>query len=132
VVDGDAAVRAQLRAQLKTLGIAILEFESADRCLASADLAQMRCIVSEVSLPDLSGVELLRKLRLQAPDVPVILYTREADVPTAVAAMREGATDFIEKPAIITTVFRRVSQLLENERPEPGPTAVPSLDDPKR
>src|SRR5688572_12530026 len=108
-------MRGELNAALEALDVSISEFLTAAECLNSPEIDRFHCIISEVALPDMSGLELLRKLRACAGQLPIILYAREADVPTAVAAMREGATDFIEKPAIALTVLRRVAQLLRHE-----------------
>jgi two-component system response regulator FixJ len=67
----------------------------------------------------MSGLELLRRLRSSGNDVPVILLADESDVPTAVAAIREGATDFIEKPYVDVAVLKQVQKLLR----APPPTA---------
>ena len=64
----------------------------------------MACLIVDLLLPGMSGLELLRRLRSAGNDVPVILLADESDVPTAVAAMREGATDFIEKPYVDVAV----------------------------
>jgi len=66
----------------------------------------------DLLLPGMSGLELLRRLRSAGNDVPVILLADESDVPTAVAAMREGATDFIEKPYVDVAVLKQVQKLL--------------------
>ena len=64
----------------------------------------------------MSGLELLRRLRSNGSDVPFMLLADESDVPTAVAAMREGATDFIEKPYVDVAVLRQVQKLLHVRR----------------
>ena len=63
----------------------------------------------------MSGLELLRRLRSNGSDVPVILLADESDVPTAVAAMREGATDFIEKPYVSVAILKQVQKLLHGQ-----------------
>ena len=76
----------------------------------------------DLLLPGMSGLDLLRRLRRAGNDVPVVLLADESDVPTAVAAMREGATDFIEKPYMDVAVLKQVQKLIR--RP---PSTAPRL-----
>ena len=66
-------------------------------------------------LPGMSGLELLRRLRSNGNDVPVIVLADESDVPTAVAAMREGAADFIEKPYANIAILKQVQKLVRGQ-----------------
>ena len=68
----------------------------------------------------MSGLELLRRLRSNGNDVPVILLADESDVPTAVAAMREGATDFIEKPYVNVAILKQVQKLIRGQGTDGG------------
>lgn len=98
---------------LSTLDIDVLDYESAESYLA-ADGDRLGCVITDVSLPGMSGLELLRRLRARRVAPPVILVGEEADVSAAVAAMREGAVDFIEKPHMDLAIVRRVAYLLDH------------------
>ncbi|BAQ49250.1 MULTISPECIES: response regulator FixJ [Methylobacterium] len=97
VVDDDLAVRRALAFLLATDGLAVRVHESASAFLATV-AEPTGCIVTDVRMPEIDGIEFLRRLRQRGPMPPVIVMTGHADVPLAVAAMKEGARDFIEKP----------------------------------
>jgi len=97
VVDDDLAVRRALAFLLATDGLAVRVHESASAFLAAV-AEPTGCIVTDVRMPEIDGIEFLRRLRQRGPIPPVIVMTGHADVPLAVAAMKEGARDFIEKP----------------------------------
>lgn len=97
VVDDDPAVRQSLAFLLATDGLAVRLHESAVAFLdAVADPSG--CILTDVRMPAVDGIEFLRRLKQRGTRVPVIVMTGHADVPLAVAAMKAGAVDFIEKP----------------------------------
>jgi FixJ family two-component response regulator len=98
---------------LQPVGVDVVPFDSAEAYLMSEGGA-LSCLIVDLLLPGMSGLELLRRLRSLGNDVPVILLADESDVPTAVAAMREGATDFIEKPYVNVAVLKQVQKLLRN------------------
>jgi two-component system response regulator FixJ len=98
LIEDDAAALDSLRLLLETRGLAARGFTSAEAFLASLAEERPACIVSDVRLPGLSGLDLQRALKTQGKDVPVILITGHGDIAMAVTAMREGAFDFVEKP----------------------------------
>jgi two-component system response regulator FixJ len=112
VIDPDPVARNGLRALLHRLGVDVTTFESAESYLLAANGRHLACLIVDLLLPGMSGLELLRRLRSAGNDVPVVLLADESDVPTAVAAMREGATDFIEKPYVDIAVLKQVQKLL--------------------
>ena len=112
VIDSDPVARAALKTLLQPVGVEVIPFESAESFLLSASGKHLACLIVDLLLPGMSGLELLRRLRSSGHDVPVILLADESDVPTAVAAMREGATDFIEKPYVDVAVLKQVQKLL--------------------
>ena len=112
VIDPDPVARNGLRTLLHGLGIDVSTFDSAESYLLATNGRQVACLIVELLLPGMSGLELLRRLRSAGNDVPVILLADESDVPTAVAAIREGATDFIEKPYVDVAVLKQVQKLL--------------------
>jgi len=114
VIDPDPVARSGLPTLLHGLGVDVCTFESAENYLVNANGRHLACLIVDLLLPGMSGLELLRRLRSAGNDVPVILLADESDVPTAVAAMREGATDFIEKPYVDVAVLKQVQKLLHN------------------
>jgi FixJ family two-component response regulator len=114
VIDPDPVARNGLSTLLHGLGIDVSTFDSAESFLLTTSGRHVGCLIVDLLLPGMSGLELLRRLRSAGNDVPVILLADESDVPTAVAAMREGATDFIEKPYVDVAVMKQVQKLLRN------------------
>jgi two-component system response regulator FixJ len=112
IIDPDPVARNGLRALLHRNGFDASTFDSAESYLLAANGRQLACLIVDLLLPGMSGLELLRRLRAAGSDVPVVLLTDESDVATAVAAMREGATDFIEKPYVDLAVLKQVQKLI--------------------
>ena len=112
VIDPDPVARNGLRALLHRNGVDVSTFDSAESYLLAANGRHLACLIVDVLLPGMSGLELLRRLRSAGNDVPVVLLADESDVATAVAAMRDGATDFIEKPYMDVAVLKQVQKLI--------------------
>jgi two-component system CheB/CheR fusion protein len=112
VIDPDPEARRGLRALLKRNGVDVSTFDSAESYLTALNGRSPSCLIVDVLLPGMSGLDLLRRLRHSGNNVPFVLLADESDVPTAVAAMREGATDFIEKPYGDVAVIKQVRKLL--------------------
>jgi two-component system, LuxR family, response regulator FixJ len=102
LVDDNQPFRRSTALLLETSGIAVRDFEGARALLAELEQHQRAggalCTVSDVRMPDMSGLELLEELKRRQLNIPVILISAHADVPLAVEAMRRGAANFIEKP----------------------------------
>jgi two-component system response regulator FixJ len=98
VIDDDDAVRQSIEFLLKTAGIAVRGFDSADAFIDVLPEISSGCVVTDVRMPGMTGIELLQRTREVKPDLPVIVITGHGDVPLAVEAMKLGAADFIEKP----------------------------------
>jgi FixJ family two-component response regulator len=113
VIEADATDRRSLCALLSTLDADIKDYDSAESFLAACD-HDPGCLITEVALPGMSGLELLRLLRSGGLDQPIILLGEEADVGTAVTAMREGAVDYFEKLQLDIGITRRVAYLLDH------------------
>jgi len=113
VIEADAADRRMLCSLLSPLNAEIRDFDSAESYLAARNGAP-GCLITEVALPGMSGLDLLRLLRAAGMTPPIILLGEEADVHAAVTAMREGAVDFIEKPHVDVAILRRVAYLLDH------------------
>jgi two-component system, LuxR family, response regulator FixJ len=98
VIDDDDAVRQSLAFLLGTARIAVRTYDSATAFLAALPDASPGCIVTDVRMPEMSGIDLLRRLKELKSALPVIVITGHGDVQLAVEAMKIGAVDFIEKP----------------------------------
>jgi len=98
VIDDDEAVRDSLAFLLRSAKLDVRTHESATAFLDALPQAGVGCIVTDVRMPDMSGIDLLRRLRDQGFKTPVIVMTGHGDVPLAVEAMKIGAADFFEKP----------------------------------
>jgi two-component system response regulator FixJ len=98
VIDDDADVRQSLAFLLSTAGFAVRLHESAVAFLKALPQAQPGCVVTDIRMPEIDGLELQRRLREARSGFPVIVITGHADVALAVQAMKAGAVDFIEKP----------------------------------
>jgi len=98
IIDDDAALRESLGFLLRTAQIAAQAYDSAKAFLDALPAATPGCIITDVRMPGMSGIELLKKLKELNLDVPVIVITGHGDIPLAVEAMKFGAVDFLEKP----------------------------------
>ncbi|MDB5443448.1 MAG: fixJ [Phenylobacterium sp.] len=98
IVDDDEAVRDALCELCEAAGFPARSYESATIFLEVLPKIQGGCVVTDVRMPVMSGLDLLRQMRRQGDEMPVIVLTGEADVSMAVDALRAGAADFIEKP----------------------------------
>lgn len=98
LIDDDDGVRHSLAFLLATAGLAVRVYELGVAFLAALGTLQPGCIVSDVRMPGIDGLELQRRLKAVGVHLPVIIMTGHADVPLAVEAMKAGAVDFIEKP----------------------------------
>ncbi|MEP7246285.1 MAG: response regulator [Gammaproteobacteria bacterium] len=98
VVDSDSGARASLRVLMKSLRLSTASFASAQEFLASYRASQSGCLLLDIRLPGMSGLELQDELNRRGYVIPLIFVTGYGDVPMAVEAMRRGAGDFIQKP----------------------------------
>jgi two-component system response regulator FixJ len=98
IVDDDAAVRDALFELFESAGIAACVYDCATAFLLALPKIDGGCLVTDVRMPVMSGLDLLRRMRSQGVQMPVIVLTGEADVSMAVDALKAGAADFIEKP----------------------------------
>jgi len=116
VVDDDAAVRNSLRLLVKSVGLTATALASAQEFLASYDPLQPGCLVLDVRMPGMSGLELQQRLNLRGAVIPVIFITGHGDVPMAVEAMQHGAFDFLQKPFRDQDLMDRIQRALEKDR----------------
>ena len=98
VIDDDEAARQSLAFLLDCAGLAVRSYESAAEFLKAVPTMEHGCIITDVRMPGMSGVELIGRLKALAVADPVIVITGHADVPLAIQAMKAGVADFLEKP----------------------------------
>jgi len=98
IVDDQPAVCHALSEMLSVLGYEVATFSSADNFLNAIDIPRTGCLIADVRMPGMDGIQLMHELRKRNLHLPVILISGHADVPMAVAAIKAGAEDFIEKP----------------------------------
>ena len=115
VVDDDESVRGSLRFLLRSAGLESEAFGSAPEFLAAYDTAQPGCLVLDVRMPGMSGLELQRELNLRGAVIPVIFITGHGDIPMAVEAMQHGAHDFLQKPFRDEDLIERVRGALARD-----------------
>ena len=112
VVDDDDAMRRGLTFLLRAAGYEVRDFDSARAFLDACEPAMRGCLLLDVRMPGMSGLELQERLAAEQVSLPVILVTAYANVPIAVRAMRAGAFDFIEKPFDDTVLINRIRSAL--------------------
>jgi len=126
VIDDQKAVRDALAEMLRVFGFTVETFASADHFLATRREKQFGCIVADVRMPGTYGIELVRELAQRKIKLPVVLISGHADVPMAVAGIKAGAEDFIEKPVDDAQLVAAVNRGLVRTFSEQ--TQVQSLD----
>lgn len=115
VVDDDESVRGSLRFLLRSVGLESRAFGSAPEFLAAYDPAQPGCLVLDVRMPGMSGLELQQELNVRGAIIPVVFITGHGDVPMAVEAMQHGAHDFLQKPFRDEELIERVQRALAKD-----------------
>ncbi len=115
IVDDDPAVRDALQWLLKSRGVQSQTWGSADNFLSSASRGLCGCLLLDVRMPGMSGIELFDRLRALNCRLPVIFLTGHGDVPMAVQALKDGAFDFIEKPYDDNALVDKVVAALEHD-----------------
>jgi two-component system response regulator FixJ len=124
IVDDDADVRDSLGALLQAEGFAVEDFASAKAFLAGYTPREACCVIADIRMPDMDGLELQEEIIRRGWALPVIIVTGHGDVPLAVRAMKAGAVDFIEKPFDDETLRAGITRGLEQSRRARGETAV--------
>jgi two-component system response regulator FixJ len=116
IVDDDEAVRNSLRLLLKSVGLAASALSSAREFLDTYKPLQPGCLVLDVRMPGMSGLDLQQRLNLQGAVIPVIFITGHGDIPMAVEAMQAGAFDFLQKPFRDRQLVDCIQRALEKDR----------------
>ena len=122
VIDDDEAMRDSLDFLLGSSGFDAVPFENAQNFLDALPKLEFGCVVSDVRMPGIDGIELLKRMKALHSPFPVIIMTGHGDVPLAVEAMKLGAVDFLEKPfeddrliTMIETAIRQAEPAARNE-----------------
>lgn len=119
IVDDDDAVRDSLGFLFRSNGYQAQACSSAQEALALIGPAAQGCVVTDVRMPGMSGIDLMRELKATSRPLPVIVITGHGDVPLAVEAMKAGAIDFLEKPfaeeALLSAVRRALQGAVETD-----------------
>jgi len=113
IVDDDPAIRDSLAMLVESAGLAAIAYPDAETFLA-AEIGAPGCVVADVRMPGMSGIDLLRVMRARGIDLPLIVISGHADVAMAVQALKEGACDFFEKPFDDDVFLRSTQEALEN------------------
>ncbi len=124
IVDDDAAVRDSLCALLEAEGFSVEGFESAKAFLAGFKPKEACCVIADIRMPDMDGLELQEEIIRRGWGLPVIIITGHGDVPLAVRAMKAGAVDFIEKPFDDEVLRASIDRGIDQSRRSRGETAM--------
>src|SRR6266571_518568 len=116
VVDDDESVRESLPDLVREFGFAVRAFSSAEEFLASDCVDQTKCLILDVSLPDLDGLELQSLIAADRIDMPIIFITGHGDVPMTVQAMKAGAAEFLTKPIDDDALLSAIRHAIERSR----------------
>ncbi len=116
VVDDDPSVRSSLKFLLSTVGLRVESFDSADAFLHKKPPDAPSCLVLDVRLPGLSGLDFQRELAVKNTRIPIIFLTGHGDIPMSVRAMKAGAVEFLTKPFRDQDLLDAVSVALERDR----------------
>ncbi|MGO3742324.1 response regulator transcription factor [Kerstersia sp.] len=113
IVDDDEAVRDSLRWLLEANGYRVTAFDNAEVFLSQYDPGQLAVLIADVRMPGMSGLELQEQLLARKAPIPIIFITGHGDVPMAVASMKKGAADFLEKPFNESDLRQIVGRMLD-------------------
>jgi two-component system, LuxR family, response regulator FixJ len=115
VVDDDAGVRNAMRSLLKSVGLNSALYASAQEFLDAYKPSQLGCLVLDIRMPGMSGLELQQQLNLRGAVIPVIFMTGHGDIPMAVEAMQHGAFDFLQKPFRDQDLLDRIQRAIAKD-----------------
>jgi FixJ family two-component response regulator len=123
VIDDDASVRKSLGGLIRSAGLRIETFASAQQFLASARADVSSCLVLDVRLPGLSGLDLQQRMAEVKIEIPIVFITGHGDIPTSVRAMKAGAVEFLTKPFRDQDLLDAIGQAIERDRAARGQQA---------
>jgi len=114
VVDDDDLLRHALRRLLKASGLGAISFESAEDLLNSGRLSEIACLIADVRMPGISGLDLQARLKTVRCAIPIIFITAHGDAKMRIQAMRDGAVEFLTKPFDHAVLIEMVRSALED------------------
>jgi len=130
VIDDDPAMRDSLDFLLGSAGFDVTLFDSALKFLETMPRLPFGCVVSDVRMPGMGGIDLLRKLKKEPKTLPIVIMTGHGDIPLAVEAMKLGAIDFLEKPfedeRLVIMIATALSQAADNSKNESAAADIAS------
>jgi RNA polymerase sigma factor (sigma-70 family) len=115
VVDDDPAIRESLRWLIESVGLSVKIFATAQEFLEGYDPSSAGCLVLDIRMPGMSGLDLQNELAARKVNIPILIITGHAEVPVAVSAMKAGALDFIEKPFSDQLLLDRIRRAIEKD-----------------
>ena len=115
IVDDDPSVRSSLGRLAKEVDLPCMTFGSADEFMTCVDSNSTGCVVLDIRMPGMSGIELHKRMLAEGISMPVIIVSGHGDIPMATAAMRRGAVDFLEKPVNPQLLLDRIQQALDQD-----------------
>jgi len=113
ILDDDRSVQTALQDLIESEGMSTLCFDSAEQFLDSGARHKAACLIADITMPGMSGIELQAKLKAERCGTPIIFITGRGDIPLAVSAMKEGASDFFTKPVDGTSLLNSVERALQ-------------------
>jgi len=116
VVDDDSSWRISVERLLSALGYRVALYESADAFLATADIDRPGCVLLDLRMPGLTGLELQQRIVEMRRNVPIVFISGHGDIPTSVAAMKSGAENFLTKPVDSDVLVRTIEQAILRDR----------------
>src|ERR1700747_159019 len=113
ILDDDKSVQSALQDLVESEGMSALCFDSAEQFLNSEARHKAACLIADIRMPGMSGIEVQAKLKAERCPIPIIFITGRGDIPLAVSAMKEGASDFFTKPVDGTSLLNSVEGVLQ-------------------
>jgi DNA-binding NtrC family response regulator len=116
VIDDESVIRESLSALLRSAGLTVRAFSSAQEFLANPPAETLACLVVDIQLPGISGLDLQRELARRGAQIPMIFITGYGDIPTSVRAIKAGAIEFLTKPFSDEDLLRAIDQAIDLDR----------------
>src|SRR3984957_19122318 len=123
VVDDEERIRSSLRGILSDEGFRVLDTGSAPEVMGLIEREHPAVVLLDVWMPDIDGIELLRRIKTERPAVEVIMISGHANIQSAVAATKLGAADFIQKPFSVSGLLASIARALEGDSAGPDPSS---------
>lgn len=124
IIDDEASLRQTMARILLRVGFQVTTVASAKECFAVLNEQSFDLVYLDIRLPDMNGLEILKTIRSQFPELPIILFTAQPDLHSAVEALRSGASDYLMKPLKPETVIERTKQMIEEQNKKKRKRAI--------